>query len=944
MIGFQGPRQTTGRTLSRSPLAALALAALLALAAPTSAAANQPAPEALAYLQEALDHRAAGNLEAAKIQLKNALQQDPDFGEARALLGEIYVELGDGHSAEKEFRAAAQLGIPEEQLRIDLGYARLLQGRYEEVLAELDRNPAADEQATEAAILRGEALYGLNRNEEAADALGRATLLSPQDPRTFVRLAEILSAMREHGEAERQVDRALALDETLVRALLLKGELRRLAGDTERAMANFDRALAVAPDGIAARLGRITVLIDLNEDALAKIEIEAMRSRSVQHPMVEYLDAVILARQQKFEEARSALLNLGPQLENYPPALLFRATLHYALEELEQSRAILSRLLKLVPSSRPGQKLLAATLIKQGAAAEAAALLEKASRQITDDPQLYLLLGSAYLHLEDYATATGALERALEMAPGNLRSVMQLAFGQLALGYLDEPVGEAAGGEGPSGEQVLLSFLKGLASLQSEAYPEALAVAEQLMARDSESPLALYIQGGAHFGLGDLPKARLAFERVIEMAPGFLPARNNLARLHLRDGEADSARALSEAVLQQSPNNIDAMLLLAEIERQAGETAKAAGWLRKTVSAAPGLVEPRLALTRLFIDGGDLEAAQEQAEQTATAFHEDPRALGMQAEVLIRRGKDDEALPLLGRLIEMQPKEPLHRYRLSEIHLGRGDRSLAKDQLFQVLQADKTQLTAYLRLIDLELEDDKGSVALTYVEAMRDAFPGAPAVDQVEGRVLMRMGRPAEALEAYEKAWNRIQTGDLAIALYEARWAASGDPVTPMTDLLNWVNQRPRDAQARMYLAGRLLDEGFYDEAIYQYEVLLVERPQDPVLLNNLAWLFHKKDDRRDVAYAEQALASAPSEPAIMDTLGWILLNRGELERAKSILADALERAPDDPDIAYHFAAALEQTGKRQEAKSLLTRILSENREFASADAAQALMQRLEAN
>ena len=927
-----------------SPLWVLTTCLSLAcfLTAPLPASASKQDPEALAFYEDAVEFRDLGNVEAAVIQLKNALQKDADYGEARALLGELYIELGNGASAEKELQAAAQLGVPDDRLWIHLGYARLLQGHYDEILAELDDNPPSNDRAAEWTILRGEALYGLGRRDEAADALSRATLLDPQDSRAFIRLAEILAALRENRDAELRVDRALEIDPTLVRALLVKAELRRLAGDTEQAMAYFDKALATAPDGIASRLGRVTVLIDLNEDVLAKIEIDALRGRSVEHPMVEYLDAVILARQQKFSEAQTALMNIGPQLDDYPPALLFRATLHYALDELEQSRALLGRLLKLVPSSRPAQKLLAATLIKQGAASEAARLLEGGRQKAANDPQLFLLLGSAYLHMENYTAATAALEQALAMAPGNLRSVMQLAFGQLAVGYLDAPSGAEPGQ--PDDDDILLNFLRGLAHLQSEDYAQALALAEQLAAYDGESPLAAYLRGGAYFGLGRLDESRADFERVIEKAPRFLPAKNNLARLHLRNGETGTAKTLSEEVLTQDPSNVDAMMLLAEIARQYGQTDEALSWLKKTVSAAPSLIEPRLAMARLHMESGDIDVAQELAEQTSATFQGEPRALALQAEIQLRRGNNQDALPLLSRLIEMQPDSTAHRYRLADVYLGQGDRGLAKDQLFQVIQLDPRQLTAYLRLIDMELEDGKGSIALSHVERMRKAFPEAPAVDQVQGRVLMRLGRPSEALEAYRRAWAVVQTGELAVALYEARTLAEGDRVSPLADLLNWVNSHPKDSRTRMFLAGKLLDEGFYDESISQYEMLLVERPEDAVILNNLAWLYHQTKDSRDIAYAERALASAPSEAAIMDTLGWILLNRGELERAESILASAASQAPGDPDIGYHFAAALERSGRQEEAKSLLSRILSEHREFASADAAQALMKKLEAN
>ena len=47
---------------------------------------------------------------AAVLDLKNALEDRPDFGPARRLLGEQYLELGDAASAMKELERALTWG------------------------------------------------------------------------------------------------------------------------------------------------------------------------------------------------------------------------------------------------------------------------------------------------------------------------------------------------------------------------------------------------------------------------------------------------------------------------------------------------------------------------------------------------------------------------------------------------------------------------------------------------------------------------------------------------------------------------------------------------------------------------------------------------------------------------------------------------------------------
>lgn len=76
--------------------------AVLAFCCATGVSANA--------VEAAGKYRAGGELTAAVIELKSALQRNTDDADARALLGDIYLDLGDGAAAEKELRQAAALG------------------------------------------------------------------------------------------------------------------------------------------------------------------------------------------------------------------------------------------------------------------------------------------------------------------------------------------------------------------------------------------------------------------------------------------------------------------------------------------------------------------------------------------------------------------------------------------------------------------------------------------------------------------------------------------------------------------------------------------------------------------------------------------------------------------------------------------------------------------
>ena len=62
-------------------------------------------------------------------------------------------------------------------------------------------------------------------------------------------------------------------------------------------------------------------------------------------------------------------------------------------------------------------------------------------------------------------------------------------------------------------------------------------------------------------------------------------------------------------------------------------------------------------------------------------------------------------------------------------------------------------------------------------------------------------------------------------------------------------------------------------EAMAQwFERMLGAQNANPVVLNNLAWLYHEAEDARALPTARRAYELAPEQPEIMDTYGWILL------------------------------------------------------------------------
>jgi Flp pilus assembly protein TadD len=132
------------------------------------------------------------------------------------------------------------------------------------------------------------------------------------------------------------------------------------------------------------------------------------------------------------------------------------------------------------------------------------------------------------------------------------------------------------------------------------------------------------------------------------------------------------------------------------------------------------------------------------------------------------------------------------------------------------------------------------------------------------------------------------------------------------------------------------------DLAIAEEMRLLADRANDPVALNDLAWLYQQDGNLSKAReFAEQAAAVAPTNGAIADTLGWVLLAQGDVEKALSRLQAASAAIPGNPEIQYHLAVALGRAGRSADARAVLEKLLSSGASFATREDAQKLLDEL---
>jgi len=364
---------------------------------------------------------------------------------------------------------------------------------------------------------------------------------------------------------------------------------------------------------------------------------------------------------------------------------------------------------------------------------------------------------------------------------------------------------------------------------------------------------------------------------------------------------------------------IDALIAL-ELRWQDLETAAMASrtqvdldaaWA-STVKRAGGedALRARLAAINLRLQSRDAKGALAAAQSAATALPENAQVIEALGRAQLAAGEMQQAVSTYNKLVTMMPESPAPLVLLGRAQAAAKDYDGAAQTLRKALAMQPLQMNALQQLMAVQIAAGKPDEALAEARALQKERPKDAAGWVLEGEVHLAQKKMSEAIAAYNEALKRQPVSPVAIRLHSLLGAASR---AGEADALaaRWLKEHPKDAAMRLHLAERDLARKDYRAASRAYRDLLVLQPENPLVLNNLAWSLAQQGDPSALGYAEKAYALAPGNPAIADTLGWMLVERGDAKRGLEILAKASAAAPNALEIRMHYAKALLKTGDK---------------------------------
>lgn len=866
------------------------------------------APEHLSSAQGYFDQ---GDYQTAVVELKNALQKDPELGGARLLLARAYQTQGQYADALREFERAQNLQVTDPHLEPGLLNAKLRLGRFQEVIGELAERDALSVDLT---LILADA-YLAAEDLDSAAALYEKCSGTAGSARGMGTIAWLNGDL---DTARTRLAEAVRLDPGDRESWVRQGELALSEQQFDTAAEAFARGKAL-PGGAASGglgLARTYLAQGRLEEALA--ETEAVLAEAPGLYLAHYVEALVKYGQDDVDGAEAAIRQVQRVVPDHTPSLYLMGAIKFRQGQLNQAEGSLLRYLSRDRSNESAAKLLGVVRAQKGDLKGTVETLAPYA-QSSQDPQLLAMLGTAQLRQGALSDATTTLERAVALAPDAAAFRNQLALSLLSSGEEARAVSQLESAISVDGAQFQSDYLMAMLNLKKRAFDSALTAAERMIEKSPDLPMGYNLKGAALLGQGDETAARAAFGEASRVAPDFLPAAQNLARLDEADGDLAAARARYEGVISVSSDNVGARLALAELAAADGLNDLAREQLEAAVLADPQSLPARVGLARLALREGSVRQAREHAENALRIAPEQADVLLLNGQLALSLGDRESARShalRLARTLRGETLDAAFALAVSRLLRETGLNQGARDSLAEIAEAPvDPELQAALLVESVRIEIAAGAAdrARASLERLQSGAPDAPSLPFLTAEVLLLEGREAEAMVGYAEL---ASAGDRRSVLrLAALQQQTGEPNAAVSLLDGWLQAHPEDEAAQLLRANALLRSD-RKRAIAQYEAMA--DGDNPVALNNLAWLYMEAGDERAVATAERALALAPDDANIADTLGWILVQSGQAERAIGLIRRSSEQKPDDATVRYHLGVAYLDAGRTTAGRAAL--------------------------
>lgn len=695
--------------------------------------ARDPGSDRAATLKGELLWRVKRDEAGALAALRAAVAAAPAAVGAHVALVAIHAELGRPADAKAQFQALKKAApnhpdtlFLEGQFALQDDNAQAARDIASRLLRAMPDNPRV-------LMLAGAADFRLQSYNQAESHLSRALKAAPEHAGTRSLLAQTYLRTNQPAKALEVLGPAIEHKTADGPTLALAGEAHMLLGDTKRADQMFQLAAKAAPadprvrtslalaqyargetqpaldalesiaaadsTGTRADLGLISARMRVNDFAGALKAVDALQKKMPDRAMPEMLRGRILLAKKDNAGATAAFEAALKKDPKFVPAASALSGLDLAAGRNEAARKRLQDLVAADPGNAQARIALAEVVARTGGtSAEVGQVFAAAVKANPTQMQPRLMYIEHLLRQGDAQAALIAAQEGAAALPGQVELQAALGRAQLAAG---------------DARQAVATFGQ-LANKHPTDAMHQLRLAE------------------AHVAAKDLPSARVALRKALELDPESFSAKRGLAALALQQERPDEARAIARELQKSRPKEASGYQLEGDVERQ-----------QRNWPAAVAAYRKAFAISR----NTDL----------AIRLHQSLFAAGQRAE----------ADRLVADWQNENPKDFGFSYYLGDLAMARADFSSGEKHYRAVLDVQPRNALALNNVAWLMAKQGKAG-AVPLAEQANQILPNRPQLMDTLATALAAEGEVKRAIDVQKRAL-QIDRNDPNLRLNLAR-------------------------------------------------------------------------------------------------------------------------------------------------------------------------------
>ncbi len=476
---------------------------------------------------------------------------------------------------------------------------------------------------------------------------------------------------------------------------------------------------------------------------------------------------------------------------------------------------------------------------------------------------------------------------------------------------------------------------------------------DELLAAASSPGREPYCAAARALAKGDYFAAARGYSKVLAFTSyraaaeeGFLRSVAALAHLSRTD-----ARACVTELGRTYPEDAAAFLTAARAALVLGERYGPDGmegalyhWEHALAQQAPEWTARGLRLSALcWLAAGRSDLARLALDRALRASSSDSRTLLEAGRLALAEQDWNALLNHAGQLARTAGAEDVQaaEWRAAALE-GLHDLAGARAAYEALLRHHPDHLPGYLGLVRVreQARDWSGALELVRHTRGRQHLAGEETLLRLEVRLLVRLGRRAEADRLAEQVWSRTSpehASVIALSLAHGYFDASAlDAVPRWAEHARGAARDPEALHAVLLLQGDLhltrclqlppLARGAEARrAVAEFRAILERWPDDRFAANNLAWLLDEplQDPKAALAVVEQLRRGRAGEVVpgdcfdvpVLDTLAQVYCNAHHPEAAAALCQEALRRYSQEPLVHLHLGRALRALQRADEAR-----------------------------